>query len=150
MLSVTLEEGRAPAIEKLITSTHKYITRHLEITGADSDSEVAARIVELARGEKCNKNVSLKVYLEGSIPPDYAPNAAQIELLAGLSLCSLKLRDRTAPIFGAEYLEQDMSIKGELYRTLLPRLSSSDETERRIAADALRIGLLALEGRAFI
>ncbi len=150
VLSVVIEEGRAPVIEKLITSTHKYITRHLEITGADSDSEVAARIIELARSEKCDKNVSLKVYLEGSIPPTYTPNAAQIELLAGLSLCSLKLRDRTAPIFGSEYLEQDMSIKGELYRTLLPRLASPDEDERRIAADALRIGLLALEGRAFI
>ena len=79
-----------------------------------------------------------------------APNAAQIELLAALPLCSLKLRDRTSPIFGAEYLESDMSIKGELYRTLLPRLSSPDESERRIAADALRIGLLALEGRAFL
>ena len=147
---VSQAERIAPVIEKLITSTHKYITRHLEITGADSDSEVAARIIELARSEKCDKNVSLKVYLEGSIPPTYTPNAAQIELLAGLSLCSLKLRDRTAPIFGSEYLEQDMSIKGELYRTLLPRLASPDEDERRIAADALRIGLLALEGRAFI
>ncbi len=150
VLSVTIEEGRATVIEKLITSTHKYLTRHLEITGVDTDSEVAARIAQLARSEKCDSNVSLKVYLEGSIPPDYVPNAAQIELLAGLSLCSLKLRDRTAPIFGAEYLEGDMSIKGELYRTLLPRLSSPDETERALAADALRIGLLALEGRAFI
>ena len=150
VLSVTIEEGRAPIIERIVTSKHKYLTRHLEITGLGSDAEVAARIVELARNEKCDKNVSLKVYLEGSIPPDYVPNAAQIDLLAGLSLCSLKLRDRTAPIFGAEYLESDMTIKGELYRTLLPRLSSTDETERRIAADALRIGLLELEGRAFI
>jgi hypothetical protein len=43
-----------------------------------------------------------------------------------------------------------MTIKGELYRTLLPRLSSPDEEERKIAADALRIGLLALDGRAFM
>ena len=150
VLSVTLESGKAPEIKKIITSNHKYLTRHLDITGAESDSDVAARIVELAKAEKCDRDVSLKVYLEGSIPPDYAPNAAQISLLANLPICSLKLRDRTSPVFGSEYLADDMTIKGELYRTLLPRLSSPDAEERALAADALRIGLLALDGRAFL
>ena len=150
VLSVTIEDGKAPEITKIITSTHKYLTRHLEVTGVGSDSEVAAKIADLARSEGCDKNVSLKVYLEGSMPPDYAPNPAQIELLAALNICSLKLRDRTSPVFGSEYLAGDMTIKGELYRTLLPRLSSADETERALAAEALRIGLLALDGRAFM
>ena len=70
--------------------------------------------------------------------------------MAALNICSLKLRDRTSPVFGSEYLAGDMTIKGELYRTLLPRLSSADETERALAAEALRIGLLALDGRAFM
>lgn len=150
VLSVTLEDGRAPEINKIITSNHKYLTRHLDITGAESDSDVAARITELAKNENCDANVSLKIYLEGSIPPDYIPNPSQIELLAHPELCSLKLRDRTSPVFGSEYLETDMTIKGELYRALLPRLSSADAEEREIAADALRIGLLALDGRAFL
>ena len=150
VLSVSIEDGRAPDVARLVTSSHKYITRHLDITGAESDSDVATRITELAKSEGCDRSVSLKVYLEGAIPPDYIPDSAQIELLANLNLCSLKLRDRTSPIFGAEYLAEDMSIKGELYRTLLPRLSSPDASERALAADALRIGLLALDGRAFI
>ena len=149
VLSVTLSEGKVHEIRKIITSHHKYFTRQLDITGADSDSEVAARLSELAVREECGEDVSLKVYLCGSIPPDYAPNFSQIEKLAGLSVCSLMLRDRTSPVFGAEYLENDMSIKGELYRTLLPRLNSSDAQERALAAEALRIGLLALDGRAF-
>lgn len=150
VLSVTLEEGKAPSITRLVTSKHKYLTRHLDITGAGSDSEVAARILELAHGEDCNENVSLRVCIEGSIPPDYSPSAAQICRLADAGLCSLQLRDRTSPIYGAEYLADDMTIKGELYRALLPRLSSPNADEREIAADALRIGLLALDGRAFL
>ena len=43
-----------------------------------------------------------------------------------------------------------MSVKGELYRTLLPELTSSDPDRRSIAAEALRIGLLALDGRPFM
>lgn len=150
VLSVAIEAGKAPEIKKIITSNHKYLTRHLDITGAESDSDVAARVAELAKSEGCSSAVSLKVYLEGSVPPDYIPTPAQIALLANIDLCSLKLRDRTSPVFGSEYLADDMTIKGELYRTLLPRLSSADAEERALAADALRIGLLALDGRAFL
>lgn len=150
VLSVTLEDGRAPEIRRIITSEHKYLTRHLDITGAGTDYEVAERIMELVRSEGCDRSVSLKIYLEGSVPPDYVPNSARLNLIINTELCSLILRDRTSPIFGSEYLETDMTIKGELYRTLLPRLSSPDEEERKIAADALRIGLLALDGHAFM
>ncbi len=150
VLSVSIEDGKMPAVTRIKTSTHKYLTRHLDVTGAESDRDIAEKLASLASREDCDENVSLKVYLEGSIPPDYIPNDAQIASLAALPVCSLKLRDRTSPVFGAEYLADDMTIKGELYRTLLPRLSSTDERERALAADALRIGLLALDGRAFL
>ncbi len=148
VLSVTLEDGKTPAVTRIKTSTHKYLTRHLDVTGCETDRDIADKLTAIAAD--FDENVSLKVYLEGSIPPDYIPNFGQIEALAALSLCSLKLRDRTSPVFGAEYLADDMTIKGELYRSLLPRLSSPDEGERALAADALRIGLLALDGRAFL
>ncbi len=150
VLSVTIEDGKMPVIERIKTSAHKYLTRHLDVTGCETDRDIADKLASLSVRENCDENVSLKVYLDGSIPPDYIPNLAQIESLAALSLCSLKLRDRTSPVFGAEYLADDMTIKGELYRSLLPRLSSADESERALAADALRIGLLALDGRAFL
>ncbi|MGM9641794.1 MAG: exonuclease SbcCD subunit D [Eubacteriales bacterium] len=150
VLSVTLEDGKMPAVSRITTSTHKYLTRHLDVTGCETDRDIADKLISLASAEAWDGNVSLKVYLEGSIPPDYSPNFAQIEALAALPLCSLQLRNRTSPVFGAEYLANDLTIKGELYRTLLPRLSSPDEAERTLAADALRIGLLALDGRAFL
>ena len=40
-----------------------------------------------------------------------------------------------------------MSVKGELFRQLLPMLQSEDEEERIIAALAFREGLAALEDR---
>ena len=51
------------------------------------------------------------------------------------------------PTLHAELLERDMSVKGELYRTLRPRLDSQDLDERVAAAEALRAGLAALESR---
>ena len=40
-----------------------------------------------------------------------------------------------------------MSVKGELYRQLLPMLESENEEERLVAARAFREGLAALENR---
>jgi hypothetical protein len=40
-----------------------------------------------------------------------------------------------------------MSVKGELFRNLLPMLKSEDEEDRLVAARAFRVGLAALEGR---
>lgn len=153
---LTIDEGCAPVIERRTTSRHRYMVAHLDLTGLSNDSEVASLIADYASAEGYDENVSLKVYLEGSISPDYKPSLERIGELVPMKtqptigrLCSLVLRDRTSPIFGAEHLESDVSIKGELYRALLPRLSSPDEEERALAAEALRIGLLALDGKAF-
>jgi hypothetical protein len=40
-----------------------------------------------------------------------------------------------------------MTVKGEVYRRLLPSLNSADENERRRASAALRFALAALDKR---
>ena len=40
-----------------------------------------------------------------------------------------------------------MSVAGELYRRLLPKMTSGSEEDRLVAARAFRVGLAALENR---
>jgi hypothetical protein len=63
------------------------------------------------------------------------------------SLSTLELIDETLPLLDGEYLERDTTVRGELYRILLPKLTSRDPQERRTALRALRIGLAAIEGK---
>ena len=65
---------------------------------------------------------------------------------SALGLYELELLDRTTPTFDAAYLEKDMTVRGELYRSLLPRLTEGSPEERATAARALRMGLAALSG----
>ena len=58
----------------------------------------------------------------------------------------VEIRNSTTPTYDAEYLSSDMSLKGELYRYLLPALTDGTPDEREIASQALRIGLSALDG----
>ena len=62
-------------------------------------------------------------------------------------LYSFEIIDKTMPLYGTESLKRDMSVKGEIYRQLLPMLLSEDEEERLVAAIAFREGLAALENR---
>ena len=60
----------------------------------------------------------------------------------------LEIVDDTMPFLDGEYLERDATLRGELYRTLLPKLRSEDGNERRLATKALRIGLAAIDGKS--
>jgi hypothetical protein len=57
------------------------------------------------------------------------------------------LVDKTLPLYGTEHFLRDMTAAGEVYRQMLPMFSSEDEEERLTAARALRVALLALEGK---
>jgi hypothetical protein len=59
----------------------------------------------------------------------------------------VEYKNRTTPAYGAEELKNDMTIKGELYRYLLPILEEGSASERETALRALKIGLAALDGR---
>ena len=147
ILSVTLDEGRMPVVTKIITGHHRYETVSVDVTGCGSDEETISCIAPLVAEFE---NASVRIGLEGAVPPSYKPNTQKIaDMTAHPSDVTLTVEDNTIPVYGAEYLEKDMTVRGEFYRSLLPGLSSEDREERAVASEALRIGLLSLEGRAF-
>ncbi len=150
VVSVAFEEGGTPSIEKIVTGHHRYEIITADVSGEDSDTGVGAKLAGMASGYS---NASIMFRIEGAVPPDYAPDAGRIASyvrdVCGRDDLSVTVRDFTLPVYGAEYLESDMTVRGEFYRSLLPKLGSSDAEERGTAAEALRIGLLALDGRPF-
>ena len=57
----------------------------------------------------------------------------------------LEIVDYTLPVYDGKYLEKDVTIRGEVYRALLPKLSSADKNEKRQALLALKIALAAID-----
>ena len=57
----------------------------------------------------------------------------------------LEIIDSTLPIYDGKYLEKDVTIRGEVYRALLPKLTSADQNEKRQALLALKIALAAID-----
>lgn len=148
MLAVEIDrDAGVLSVEPIVISNSRYEIEALDVSGASEPTEVASRICELIAERGYGEETSLRIVLGGTVSPDLAlPELSASDV--GLSL--LQLEDETLPLLDTEYLEADVSLKGALYRQLLPKLRSDDERERRVAAEALRIGLCALEGKSFM
>lgn len=153
VLSVTVHDGNAtPTLERITVASHRYEILHVDVTGEDSDGAVLDKMHTAVNNSGFGAETSLRIVLEGAVSTDYKPDTAALAdtLAARTELCSLSVKDSTLPVYSADELENDLSIRGAFYRALLPKLESADADERSLAAKALRIGLLALDGRSFL
>ena len=122
----------------------RYESEILNVSGARSQDELYRAIADMIAAKKYDKETALRVTLEGATAAFESDIDALEKSLDGLFY--IDIRDNTLPIYDSEYLEKDMTLRGELYRTLLPQMSQGTPSERRIAATALRLGLAALSG----
>ncbi len=132
-------------VRKLTFGHLSFKTERIDITAVDSYSEIINRISRLISEKKYNIETALRIELVGEIAPEFIlPKNLDSE---SFGLYSFDMIDKTMPVYGTEKLRRDMSIKGELFRGLLPMLEGESEEDKLVAARAFRIGLAALENR---
>ncbi len=120
----------------------QYADINVNVDGAASSSDITEAVVR-ACGELEDKTV-LRVTVNGTVDPGArADKAAIISALPAVS--EVVLRDETVPTLS--FSDGDLTVKGEFCRLLREGLESSDPRERAVAAEALKLGLAALEGR---
>nr|MBQ5810874.1 metallophosphoesterase [Clostridia bacterium] len=123
----------------------RYEWEKIDVSGATDISDVAARIDERIKEKKYGEETLLRVTLYGAVSPGLE-NISRLEgAVRGIFM--LEIIDETSPTFDGEALERDMTMRGELYRELLPLFESGSAEERATASAALKIGLAALSGR---
>ena len=148
MLEVDIDrDAGVVSIEPIVISDSRYAIEELDIDGADTPDEVISRVSALVNDRGYGSETSLRVILGGTVSKDLT--VPEISA-ASLGLTVLQIENNTLPLLDSEYLESDVSLRGALYRELLPMLRSENASDRRLAAEALRIGLSALEGKSFI
>lgn len=143
-------DGKDTTLRRIRFAEKRYMVEELDVSDADSDSVIADRVKKLISDKNYGNETSLRVILRGEVASTLHPDTASIASSAVGELYLLEIRDRTLPCFDVEFLENDISLRGALYRSLAEKLASDDEYERRVAAEALRVGLAALDGRRII
>ena len=146
-VTVDLSSGAAET-ERIVLSSRRYMIESVDVTGAESAKDTALAIEKTVKEKGFGEETSLRAVLVGSVSPDFTPDLNLDASLFGLSL--LEIENSTSPVYDDEMLKNDISLRGALYRRLLPALSSDDKRERAVAAEALRLGLAALDGKQLL
>ena len=144
-LSVTIEDGEATA-EKIIFSTHRFLEDTLDVSKSETQADVEKKICDYVKKAGYGADSSLCLTLTGEVSFELMIDTEALSKTA-TPLRTLKVKNDTLPVLSGEELIKDITLRGELYRTLLPKLESEDPAERRSAAAALRIGLFAIDGK---
>lgn len=130
-------------IRRVRFSKRRYEILEVAADGAETTEDVARAIEAAVRAAGYGDDVIARVVLTGAVSPMLTLDTAALTA-ARFGLYSLEVRDETSPLWGAEYLARDPSIRGEFYRVLAPFIENGTPKERVTAIEALRLGLRAL------
>lgn len=148
-LEITIDRSADTVLAEHVTlSSRRYMIETVDVTGAGSSRDVISAIERFVSESGFGKETSLRILLTGAVSPDTSFEIAADAEALGLSV--LEIENNTSPVYDAQLLERDISLRGALYRQLLPALRSADSRERAVASEALRIGLAALDGKQIL
>lgn len=110
--------------------------------------DIKEKLCAYIKGENYPSGTYLRLILTGTADRQSIKDIknAKEEIREALQLEYLEFEDSTLPIYDGKYLEKDVTVRGEIYRTLLPSLTSSDADVRRKSMLALKIALSAIDG----
>lgn len=137
------------SVKKIRFSRRRYENETLDVEGVTTQTEIAEKISEFISDRGYGEETLLSLTLKGKVSPSLVINT---DFLASRTegLFFFELSDGTVPGEDVEDLENDITVKGQFYRELLPMLESENEEEQQIAKAALRYGLSALEGENIV
>ena len=145
-VSVTIDGGIVSA-ERIIFSERRFILDSFDAHGASDNRELTARLREFVKSRGYGKDTALRLTLAGEVAMGFELDKMAVENSLGELLMLIEIADETYPAIETSALEGDFTLRGEVYRVLRPQLESNDKNERRLAAEALRVALLAIDGR---
>lgn len=124
---------------------HRYEIAECDITGVKSNADVLDRISSVIHDGHYGDDTVLRLRLVGEVPGECKPSVAFLEGQFPI-VYSIEIIDGTVGAKENNRLRDDLTINGAFYRSLEEMLDSEDESEREIAAMALKYGLAALSG----
>lgn len=144
---ITLTPGGEKRVSaKRINFGHRrFETEEIEVTGITSAAQIRERVRTVMKERGYGSDTALRVIFTGGLPIEIAlPDAS---LSAELGLYCFTPVDATVPACDESGLARDMTARGELARTLIPKMRGDDPDAAARAAEALRAGLTALGGK---
>lgn len=137
------------SIKRVRFSKRRYEKDELQLDGCETQADVVRAIGEFIVRKKYGDDTCLSLRLTGFVPSSLIIDTDSLEE-DGCGLFLLKITDATSPDADFNLLENDMTIRGEVYRQLKACLLSDDERTREVGLRALRYAFSALSGENIV
>lgn len=123
----------------------RYVMEQFDVTGMSGPGEVVTKISSFVEERGYGSETALRVNLVGYTPIGFSiPKSINAETFG---VYVFEIDDRTLPAFDESTVARDMTVRGEVLRTLIPKMRMGTEEERQRAAQAMKIALAALGGK---
>lgn len=122
-----------------------YRREELNVDGASDYTEIADKLRAFVSEKGYSGDTLLRVTLTGNVDPALVIDCGALAREVKDTFYT-EIGDETVPVWNSDLLSCDKGIRGEVYRTLLPSLESTDKETRARASKALRYALAALNG----
>ncbi len=132
-------------IRRVRFSKRRYEKTDLALTGASTQADVREAVENFVGEQHLGEDTLLSLRLTGVVEPSLVIDTASLEK-DGFGLFLLRVEDATMPDIDPAALENDITVRGALYRQLKPSLESDDPRTKEVAKRALRYALSALAG----
>jgi DNA repair exonuclease SbcCD nuclease subunit len=115
----------------------------VDVSGAKDAKEGYEKILRASEEKKYGADCYLRIILTGAVCSSFSSKELA---LRNYGVAYVEIKDNTLPLYDSDFLLSDMTLRGELYRYLLPRLTEGEQKDREVAAQALRVALAAING----
>ncbi len=149
-LSVTIEDNGVVALQRIAFGEARYAHDTLDIRGIDDNRALISRLEEYLASFPNKENTAIKLTLTGETEADFKPDMNIVRRALADNFIYSEAEDKTTPKIDIQSLELDYTLRGEVFRALRAELDSTDAEKSETAAEALRLALLAIDGRELI
>lgn len=145
LLLTAIPGSHAPklSLTEKVYARHQYLSLSLDVTGATEVNSVREKIADAVRSRGFGPETYLSLTLTGILPASLTLS----QDFGNFGTASLFLTDDTLPTGDSDVLSREMSVRGELYRTMESGFRETTGEDRRTVVEAFRLGLAALDDR---
>ncbi len=132
-----------PAFTRKVITRRRYECEAIDATGVTDNGDAAELISNFIHEKRYDSDTSVRIILRGEVKMDTILSPSVIaDSIKGVS--HIEIKDETAPLLDIAELKNDPTVRGAFYSQLEPMLESDNEEEKRLACEALRLGLQVL------
>lgn len=148
IVEINKADGKSEvSIKPVRLSKRRYEKGELPVDGASTQADIAEAIKKYAAENRMGSDTLLRLRLKGYVSPSLIIDTDSLDGPT-FGLFMLNVEDATSPDIDTASLDDDVTIRGEVYRQLKPMLASENERDREIARRALRYAFNSLSGES--